>query len=125
VTEDELLIAVTSGTKQRPGLCRVLGVRYFHAYDARRSVRGFPDLVLVGRSGVAYRELKSDWENLRPEQTTWKYALLAARQDWGIWRPRDLASGLIRAELSALMDMENDTPSHVNYEAKFADSARA
>ena len=57
-------------------------MRYFHAYNARRSVPGFPDLVLVGRSGVAYLELKSDWKNLRPEQTTWKYALLAARQDW-------------------------------------------
>jgi hypothetical protein len=115
VTEDELLTAVTSGTKRNPGLCKVLGVRYFHAYNSRHSVPGFPDLVLVGRHGVAYRELKSDWGTPSPDQTTWKYALLAIGQDWGIWRPRDLASGLIRAELAALMTADkNKPPSRLN-----------
>jgi len=114
VTEDELLTAVTSGTKQRPGLCRVLGVRYFHPHDSRRSVPGFPDLVLVGPGGVAYRELKTDRGTLSPEQTTWKWALLAAGQDWAIWRPSDLASGLIRAELDGLMAARAETSSRLN-----------
>jgi hypothetical protein len=110
VTEDELLTAVTYGTKQNPGLCKELGIRYFHAYNSRHSVPGFPDLVLVGSHGIAYRELKTDWGKLSPDQTTWKYALLATGQDWEIWRPRDLASGLIRAQLATLMNANINKP---------------
>jgi hypothetical protein len=51
VTEDELLTAITSGTKKRPGLCKLLGVRYYHPYDSRRTVPGFPDLVLSAVMG--------------------------------------------------------------------------
>ena len=56
MSEDELLTAITSGTKKNPGLCKLLGVRYFHPYDSRRSVPGFPDLFLVGTDGFAFRE---------------------------------------------------------------------
>jgi hypothetical protein len=103
MTEDDLLTAVTSGTKKNPGLCRLLGVRYFHPYDARRSVPGFPDLFLVGTAGFAFRELKSDTGTMRPEQREWRDDLRAVGINWGIWRPCDLDSGRIRAELAALM----------------------
>jgi hypothetical protein len=103
VTETELLTAITSGTKKQPGLCKVLGVMYFHPYDSRRSVPGFPDLLLVGTDGFAFRELKSDNGAMRPEQRQWRDALRAAGADWGLWRPEDLESGRIRAELAALM----------------------
>lgn len=103
MTEDELLTAITNGTKKKPGLCKLLGVRYFHPYDSRRCVPGFPDLVLVGTTGYALRELKSDTGGLRPEQREWRDALMAVGLDWGIWRPRDLASGRIWTELAALM----------------------
>ena len=103
MTEDELLTAVTSGTRKRPGLCAVLGVRYFHPHDPRRSVRGWPDLALVGRCGLAFRELKSQGGILRPEQREWGYALRAVGADWDVWRPSDLHSGRIEAELRALM----------------------
>lgn len=103
MTETELLTAVTSGTRKRPGLCELLGVRYFHPYDSRRSVPGFPDLFLVGSEGFAFRELKSDTGTMRPEQRQWRDALRAVGVNWGLWRPEDLASGRIRAELAALM----------------------
>lgn len=102
MTEAELLTAVTSGTRRQPGLCKVLGVLYFHVYDSRRSMPGFPDLLLVGSGGFAFRELKSDTGTLRPEQRQWRDALRAAGADWGLWKPCDLASGRIRAELAAL-----------------------
>lgn len=103
MTEDELLYAITSGSRKRPGLCRVLGVRYYHAYDSRRSVPGWPDLVLVGPRGMAFRELKTQTGTLRPEQREWGTALVAAGGDWSVWRPSDLASGRIERELKALV----------------------
>ncbi len=103
MTEDELLTAVTSGTKKRPGLCKLLGVRYYHPYDSRRTVPGFPDLVLVGTHALAFRELKSESGTLRPEQREWGYALRAIGHDWDVWRPSDLDSGRIAGELAALM----------------------
>lgn len=105
MSEDELLSAVTGGTRKKPGLCRVLGVRWFHAHDARRSIPGWPDLVLVGRYHLAFRELKSEYGTLRPEQREWGYALAAAGASWDVWRPSDLDSGRIAAELQALMNV--------------------
>lgn len=63
--------------------------------------KGFPDLVLVG-GWVKYRELKTDRGDLTREQRMWGDVLLAAGADWAVWRPRDLRSGLIAAELQAL-----------------------
>lgn len=69
--------------------------------------RGFPDLMIIGPGGVLYRELKSaagmdPGRGLRPDQTTWKYRLLAAGLDWAIWMPRDLAIGRIESELHSI-----------------------
>jgi hypothetical protein len=103
MTETELLTAVTVGTRERPGLCMLLGVRYYHPYSSQRCVPGFPDLFLVGTAGFAFRELKSDTGTMRPEQREWADDLRAVGINWGLWRPRDLTSGRIRAELAALM----------------------
>lgn len=103
MSEDELLYAVTSGSRKRPGLCRVIGVRYFHAYDSRRSVPGWPDLVLLGTRGLMFRELKTQSGTLRPEQREWGNALRAVGANWDTWRPGDLISGRIAAELRELM----------------------
>jgi hypothetical protein len=101
--ETELLTAVTTGTRKRPGLCKRLGVRYYHPYDSRRCVPGFPDLVLVGSHGLAFRELKSETGTPSPEQREWGYALRAIGHDWDVWRPSDFVSGRIAVELGALM----------------------
>ena len=77
-------------------------VRY-HTKDSRGSQAGFPDLVLASkkRGKLLFRELKSDSGRLRPEQKVVLEVLAACGQDAGVWRPADLLSGRIVAELRA------------------------
>lgn len=51
--------------------------------------KGWPDLVIVHpeRGEIYYREIKSRYEKVRPEQQQWGDWLLAAGCDWAIWRP--------------------------------------
>ncbi len=103
--EEELLRAVLD-------MARLLGITTAHFRTAQSQSgrwltpvggdgKGFPDLVLVG-SGVLYRELKTDAGRLRPEQVVWLRELKAAGQDADVWRPADLHSGRIEAELRAV-----------------------
>jgi hypothetical protein len=95
MTEAELLELVTE-------LAKWLGLLAYHTRDSRRSAPGFPDLVLAGRKGVIFAELKSPAGGLKPDQVTWKYMLLTAGQAFFLWRPADWESGLIQAELRAI-----------------------
>ena len=74
----------------------------YHTHDSRRSAPGFPDWVIIGRAGVLFRELKSAAGELSPEQRRVRNLLMAAGQDWAVWRPADLASGRIARELAAV-----------------------
>ncbi|GAA5229238.1 hypothetical protein GCM10025779_00510 [Arthrobacter cryoconiti] len=73
----------------------------YHTHDSRRSVPGFPDLVLVNpRAGrVLYRELKTSKGRLSPAQIEWLDGLTACGMDAGVWRPNDLDTGRVVAEL--------------------------
>ena len=53
--------------------------------------KGWPDLYLIHpeRGVVMYREIKSKYEKLSPEQIQWGEWLNAAAQDYGVWRPDD------------------------------------
>jgi hypothetical protein len=65
---------------------------------------GLPDLFICGRRGALWAEVKPHrGARLRPDQTTWKYALLAAGQQWYLWTGEDLASGEIRRILEGLL----------------------
>ena len=84
-------------------LGELLGWRVYHVTDVRKRLRartslGFPDLVLV-RERVLYRELKNDRRLLEKEQKAWRDILLAAGQDWAVWRPNMWDE--IQAELTA------------------------
>ncbi|HEY3953913.1 MAG TPA: hypothetical protein VGM53_11085 [Streptosporangiaceae bacterium] len=83
-------------------LCREYSVLAFHDNDSRRNDAGYPDLTLVGIDGVAWAELKAEHEQLRREQTIWRYRILAAGQRCYVWRPADLHSGAIDEVLSNL-----------------------
>jgi hypothetical protein len=52
---------------------------------------GFQDLVLCheGRGLTIFPELKSESGRLSKDQERWRDALLAAGQDWRLWRPSD------------------------------------
>jgi hypothetical protein len=95
MTEKQLLEAVRS-------LCRMYGLLVYHTHRSDRSEPGSPDLVIVGASGVLFRELKSATGRPTTEQTMWLNALRGAGADAGLWRPSDLASGAIPRALSSL-----------------------
>lgn len=101
MTEAELLAEVAARCEER-------GIAWVHidtpAHNKRRqNLIGFPDLFLCGTKGIAFRELKSQYTGrMRSKQTTWKYRLVAAGQDWDLWRPSDLESGRIDRELDGL-----------------------
>lgn len=102
MTEAALLEAVTAGTRNRPGLCRLLGIAWYHTHDSRRSPTGWPDLALAGSRGLLYRELKTATGRVTPAQHAWGQRLKAVGCDWDVWRPADLASGRILRELEAI-----------------------
>lgn len=80
---------------------RTHGVMNYHTFDSRRSVAGFPDLVLLGRSGILYRELKTETGRISPDQERWLCALREAGEDADVWRPSDWPDRIV-SEIRAL-----------------------
>lgn len=83
-------------------MARTQGVLAYHTYDARRSQPGYPDLTLVGRGDIIWRELKTDKGVLSPEQVVFIEAIQDAGGNADVWRPRDWYSGRIEQELRVL-----------------------
>lgn len=83
------------------GIAQALGWMAYHTFDSRRSQAGYPDLHLVHpvRGLSLFRELKSTKGRISPDQRKWGAALTAAGFDFDYWRPADLVSGRILAEL--------------------------
>lgn len=75
--------------QQVTDLCDLLGLRWHHETDSRRSKRGFPDLVIVGQR-LIFAELKSQKGRLSKEQRAWITDLMAAGVEAYVWRPSDL-----------------------------------
>lgn len=94
MTEAELERAVR-------GLLKTYRLWGYHPYDSRRSEPGFPDWTIIG-SRVLFRELKAEAGQLSREQVRVRNLLQAAGADWAVWRPSDLRSGRIAAELAAV-----------------------
>lgn len=84
-----------------------LTLLHYHTHDSRYSAKGFPDSVFAGERTL-FRELKTEWAALTPEQADWGRALLESGQDWAVWRPSDWfpsadwPQGFIRMELEAI-----------------------
>ena len=77
-------------------LAYAAGWSIYHTYDSRRSVAGFPDLLMLHPThGQLVAKLKSQTGELTPQQSIWLLAFMQAGQQAAIWRPADLASGLI------------------------------
>jgi hypothetical protein len=82
MTERELLDAVRQA-------CRWSGLLTFHAYDARRSEAGYPDLCICGPHGLLFRELKTERGRVTQAQREWLDMLTEAGADADVWRPGD------------------------------------
>lgn len=82
-------------------MCADLGLFHFHVLNSKGCEPGWPDSVVIGRR-VLYRELKSEFGRPTAEQTRVGYLLKAAGASWRIWRPSDLLSGQIAAELAEI-----------------------
>lgn len=97
-------------------LCRLLHLRTAHFRPARTALgwrtavsgdgKGFPDLVIVGRVGVLFRELKGERGRHSKEQNEWRAALRVAGADAGTWDPQDWRSGEIVRQLRRLERVE-------------------
>jgi hypothetical protein len=63
------------------------GWRYFHPFDSRRSVAGFPDLVLLRGKTIIVAELKVGDNVLTTDQLDWLGAFTDAGVRAVIWYP--------------------------------------
>ena len=86
--------------------CKKLGVIRIHIYHARGTTPGVPDDILIGAHGILWRELKTMAGKVSPAQRAMGEALLAAGQDWALWRPDDWFSQRIRQELMAISGLK-------------------
>lgn len=89
-------------------VAKITGWLVYHTYDSRRSVPGFPDLVLVHeRKGVVlYRELKTDVGKVSLHQANWLQALQSAGQSAEVWRPMQWPA--IVRELRDVRNLKNN-----------------
>ena len=69
--------------------CDWLGLRWHHETDSRRTRAGFPDLVIVGKGGIYFLELKSQKGKISPDQKAWIYDLHQAGVQASVARPSD------------------------------------
>jgi hypothetical protein len=96
MTEAELQLEVEA-------MCDHLGLWHYHTANSIGSDKGWPDLVITGR-GILFRELKSSGGIVSGDQALVGWKLKAARQDWAVWRPRDLFNGTIERQLREIME---------------------
>ena len=103
MTEKELQAAVIE-------LCKLFGWAYYHTYNSRRSVAGFPDLVLV-RDRIIFVELKSEKGRLSEAQAVWADDIFTAGGEWHLVRPSDLKEFAARLQSKVLGNGEGRNPS--------------
>lgn len=85
-------------------LCAELHIVAFHSFDTKRdTVKGWPDLVLIGPHDVAFAELKGMSGQPSSEQTKLKYKIRSTGHAWMLWTPREWKSGEIRAILESML----------------------
>lgn len=97
MTHDQLLDLIA-------GKAAELGVLAMIIPDSRKIKigKGYVDVTLAGRRGVIFAEVKTAGDSMRPEQTTWRWQLLASGQRWRLWRPGDWTTGVIEADLKEI-----------------------
>lgn len=84
-------------------LCDGMGLWWWHDYSFKINRRGLPDLLVLGKQGAMWRELKSQDGRHSLDQLRVQRLIVRAGWDYDTWRPGDLISGRIAAELAAIM----------------------
>lgn len=80
--------------------CTRLGLTVnYHKIDRASSVKGWPDLEIVGPGGIMHRELKRMNGTLSPNQRRISVILKQAGANWMVWRPVDWYEGTIERQL--------------------------
>lgn len=83
-------------------LCDDLGLAIQHYEESRRCwLHGWPDLEIIGNR-IIYRELKTEWATLRPNQRLVGSKIIRAGGNWAVWRPRDLVAGIVSRQLGEI-----------------------
>jgi hypothetical protein len=67
----------------------VTGVHMLGQGDDHYDSDGWPDWVFVRGERILFRELKGHGKYATPTQRRWGAVLLAAGQDWKVWKPQD------------------------------------
>lgn len=83
-------------------LCLLLGYLVFHDNDPRRNRAGFLDLVIAGYGVVIIIELKTDRNELTPEQHAWLTAFVDAGLDARVYRTSAWKTGDLANELKTI-----------------------
>lgn len=91
---------------------RALGLLAHHCRDGRYCHgRGLPDLVIVGRNGIIFREVKTGNAETTAEQDLWGWTILQSWTRgtyqgpvvlWSVWSEADWQDGTVGGELVAL-----------------------
>lgn len=97
MTHDELVAEIQRRARE-------LGILSHYCGQAQhcKADRGMPDLVLVGPYRAAFVEVKTEWAQMDPGQTTWMHALTAAGELHFVVRPADLDGGRVDGLLESL-----------------------
>jgi hypothetical protein len=82
------------------GLCRDLGLLYYHTKDSRGSKRGYPDMTIRVPGGPIYTELKREKERPTVDQVGWLDYFARSGLRVYLWRPTHLLNGTIAMILS-------------------------
>ena len=79
---------------------KIHGWLYYHTHRSDRSVKGFPDLVLVRDDRLMFWELKIDEKRSKvtPAQQQWLDALAATGVETAVYRPSDIEEMLEKLE---------------------------
>ena len=73
-------------------MAKVSGWIFYHTYDSRHSVPGFPDCVMIHVQGrrIVYAELKRQDGKESPAQLAFRVAIKSAGGEAYLWRPSDM-----------------------------------
>ncbi len=79
-----------------------LGLWAYHTRNSKGCEPGMPDWVIVGTTGILWRELKRESGSLTPAQREVGERITRAGGNWKVWRPSDLLAGRIARELAGI-----------------------